>query len=318
MRGAAIGRRGLAALLGFGLLAGCGGNEGPTAPTTPIQPQPAPSGYTAGQTYFGRNHYVEYLAGEMPIVISAPHGGSLVPAEIPNRTWGETGTDTNTQDTARAVADALRARTGRPVHLVLCNLRRSKLDANREVAEAAQGNPFAIQAWTEYHGFIDAARQAISIRYGRGLYVDLHGHGHPKARLEIGYLLDAGDLGQSDTELDQSSMATQSSIRTLAVEADVPFSELLRGPTSLGGLLEGRGVPSVPSPSNPGPGADPYFNGGYSTARHGSQSGGPISGVQIECHYAGVRDTAANRAAFASALADVLAVYVNQHFRMAL
>jgi hypothetical protein len=153
---------------------------------------------------------------------------------------------------------------------------------------------------------------------GRRFYIGLHGHGHPKARLELGYLLDAGDLDRPDTELNQSSMAIQSSIRTLAGEAGVPFSELLRGPSSLGGLLEACGFPSVPGPVNPSPSSDPYFNGGYGTGRHGSQSGGPISGVQIECHSAGVRDTAASRAAFANALADALAAYFNLHFRMAL
>src|SRR5687767_11336325 len=34
----------------------------------------------AGTTYFGRNSYVEYIAGNIPLIISAPHGGVETPA----------------------------------------------------------------------------------------------------------------------------------------------------------------------------------------------------------------------------------------------
>lgn len=303
-------------LLGVALLAACGGKGNPTAPS-PIS-APATQVYIPGQTYFGRNNYVEYQAGALPVIISVPHGGSLAPAEIPDRTWGTTGNDTAALETGRAVAAALLARTGNPVHLIVCHLRRVKLDANRDVVEAAQGNVYAIQAWNEYHGFIEAARQAVTARSGRGLYIDLHGHGHAIPRLELGYLLTASDLDRPDAELNQGGWAANSSLRALAAETSVPFAELLRGPSSLGGLLQARGYPAVPSPATPTPGNDPYYSGGYSVQRHGSLQGGCISGVQIECHYPGVRDTAANRAAFASALADALSSYFGLHYRLSL
>lgn len=47
---------------------------------------PAPvSAFVPGQSYFGRNDYVEYIPGELPVVLSAPHGGSLEPEEIAPR-----------------------------------------------------------------------------------------------------------------------------------------------------------------------------------------------------------------------------------------
>lgn len=303
-------------LLGLALLAACGGKGNPAAPS----PAPAPTSqiYVPGQAYFGRNNYIEYQAGALPVIISVPHGGSLAPAEIPDRTWGTTGNDRAALETGQAIAAALLARTGNPVHLIICHLQRVKLDANRDVVEAAQGNVYAIQAWNEYHGFIEAARQAVSARSGRGLYIDLHGHGHALARLELGYLLTASDLNRSDGELNQGGWAATSSLGALAAETSVSFAELLRGPSSLGGLLQERGYPAVPSPATPAPGSDPYFSGGYSVQRHSSPQGGTISGVQIECHYQGVRDTAANRAAFAAALADALSVYLKLHFRLSL
>jgi N-formylglutamate amidohydrolase len=282
-----------------------------------LPPGTSSQAYAAGQTYVGRNAYVEFRAGDSPVIVSAPHGGALEPAEIPNRTFGTTVTDTATEELARALAAALQSRTGFEPSLVVCRLKRTKLDANREIGEGAQGNAWAEQAWNEYHGFVDAARAMAAGRHGRALLVDLHGHAHPQQRVEIGYLLAAADLNRPDAELDDPIWARQSSVRTLAAESGLRFSALLRGPSSLGGLIEGAGYPSVPGPAAPGPGGDPYFEGGYITRRHGSLDGGPVSAVQIETPYPGVRDTPAARARFADRLAGALVTYVSAHLRVA-
>ena len=57
-------------------------------------------------------------------------------------------------------------------HVVRCHLHRSKVDANRDLGEAAFGNADAGLAWKEYHDFIDKAKRSIT---GRVLYVDIHG-----------------------------------------------------------------------------------------------------------------------------------------------
>lgn len=264
----------------------------------------------SGTTYLGHLGFIEFIAGDGPVVLSAAHGGSLTPPEIPDRTVGVTVTDANTDPLARAMADALRTETGRHPHLVIVRLRRTKLDANREIVEAAQGRPLAERAWREYHGFIEAAKAAASAAFPRPFYVDVHGHGHAIPRLELGYLLTSANLDQPDATLNANpAFANASSIRGLAGGA-TPFAELLRGATSLGGRFAAEGYPSVPSPAMPSPGADPYFTGGYSTARHGGRNGGPVNGVQIEANFAGVRDTEANRLLFAAAAARVLAGFL--------
>ena len=48
---------------------------------------------------------------------------------------------------------------------------RTKLDPNREINEAAQGNELAMQAFDEFHGFITQAKNEIQ----RGIVFDLHG-----------------------------------------------------------------------------------------------------------------------------------------------
>ena len=262
-----------------------------------------------GQSYIGRNGYTEYFPGEIPIILSAPHGGHLTPAEIPDRTEGTTVQDRNTVDLALRIREAIRARTGFYPHLILSHLDRIKLDPNREIVEAAQGDLEAERAWWEFQTFIDEAVQLVEDAFGEGLYIDLHGHGHEIQRLELGYLLSPNDLASANEVLSGSPFIDKSSFKALGLKAGVNFADLIRGPMSLGSLLESAGVPAVPSQNQPTPGGDPYFTGGYNSARHGSRDGGSVSGVQIECNYTGIRDTDENRQAFAGGLAEVLAAF---------
>ncbi len=272
--------------------------------------------YLPGEVYFGAQQYIEYQAGDLPIVLVAPHGGQLTPASIPDRTSGVTTQDRNTQEVVRLFASTLFDRTGHQPHIVINRLHRIKLDANREIGEAAQGNAAAATAWREFHEFIEAAKDAVVDGFGRGLYIDVHGHGHDIQRLELGYLLSAADLERSDALLDDTNLVGKSSIRALVGQSSAGFVALVRGAASMGGLLEPLGYPTVPSPNQPDPGGEPYFTGGYNTARHGSRDGGTISAMQIEMHFVGARDTEASRAAFAAALAEALEVYMAAHFQV--
>jgi N-formylglutamate amidohydrolase len=272
--------------------------------------------YQPGQSYFGRKRYVEYLAGDLPVIISTPHGGREQPDEIPDRSEGTFAFDTNTQELARAVVDELHARTGHWPHLIACRIHRRKVDCNREIVEAAAGNPLAEQTWHEFQGYIDAAQQAVVRDHGRGLYIDLHGHGHAEQRLELGYLHTAEQLVLDDAVLNASPYPSDSSLRAIAALGRVSYAELIRGPRSFGALMEQHGFLCSPSPSNPHPKA-PFFRGGYNTARHGRDAA-PLAGLQIETNSRGVRDTAANRVKFAKALASTLETFLQMHIGVSL
>jgi len=312
----------LAATIGF--LVACS-----NAPTPPIIP---PGPYTPGQSYFGKNNYTEYIAGDGPVILSAAHGGSLTPPQIPDRTdaaCGATATtaaDLNTRELVIAIQQAIHARSGKFPHVVINNLHRKKLDANRPVGEAACGNSEAQVAWLEFYAFMDTAKQAVANTSGKGWYMDIHGHGHAIERLELGYLLSAVELRQSDNALDAAANFEEaSSINTVSKdEIDETFSALLRGPNSLGSLYAANNFPAVPSSTDPFPQAgQQYLNGGFSTERNtcsvaagplGGQSGGPICGLQIEANLTGVRDTPANRARFAEVTATILETYLASHW----
>jgi hypothetical protein len=268
--------------------------------------------YIPGETYWGRNQYIEYIAGNLPIIISAPHGGYLKPEEIPDRTWGRTGHDTYSQEYARRVTDYLFEMTGRYPHVIINKLARIKLDANRDRYEAAQGNEWAEQAWDEYHGFIDDAKATVVAQYGRGHYFDFHTNDHADQWVEFGYGLTSYDLNRSDAALDSTTYKNRCYLKSLAYTPGISFPEIIRGTTSLGGLLQARGYKSVPSPSYPHPAGGGYWSGGYNAWRHGSKNGGTIDGTQVETYWAFARDS--ERDAYSRALAETILGFMAIHY----
>jgi hypothetical protein len=316
----------------IGMAISCGGVTNPPGSGGLGGPAFAiPAGpYTPGQSYFGRNNYIEYVAGNAPVIYSAPHGGALTPSEIPDRTASLCGgaatttTDLNTAELVRAMQARHFARFGTYPHIIINHLARRKLDANRTAEEAACGDAEAIIALDEWHDFIDVAKGAVVQASGRGWYMDMHGHGHSVQRLELGYLLTGAQLDLSNASLDaNAAYEDTASMRTISESAPPSFSAVLRGASSLGTLYANNGFPSVPSATDPGPDGDSYFSGGDNTRRHtcgaeatayGGTTAGNICGVQIEANYAGVRDNATNRDRFGDATAAALEQYLATHW----
>ena len=275
--------------------------------------------YVPGQVYFSAGGYVEYRCGDLPLVISVPHGGALVPNDIPDRTCNDPvfAVDANTVELGYAIDSVYAAHEGCRPHVVICHLARRKLDANRDLEDGACGDPQAVQAWSDFHAYIESAKEQVSASAGKGFYLDLHGHGHTVQRLELGYLLYEDELALDDATLNTSTYIDYSSIRALALtnELGLSHASLLRGPQALGTRLADRGYPAVPSQQDPFPLAgQPYFSGGYNTVRHSSYQGGSIDGVQVECNFAGVRDNALNRARFADSLRVAMNVFLGDHY----
>lgn len=302
----------------------------PSPPTLPSPPAPEPTGAPAGPFAVGvrvtdPDGWVEYVPGDMPLLIIAPHGGLLQPnglavrncavisATIPGSDCS-TGNDEQTQDLARRIVEAMVLRTGARPHLLVNLLHRNRLDANRDRAEATGSNAALDRTWVWFHAFADSAKARMAATAGRGLVLDVHGHGHPGPRIEWGYLLGRSVLNSPDSLLD--GHATASSLRRLAQDtrARVGFAALIRGPESLGGLVQEAGYAGVPSPGQPGPGGEDYFTGGYNTARHGSRDGSAMDAIQLEAQRPGLRDTPENRARFATALAGALDAYLRRHY----
>ena len=275
--------------------------------------------YIPGNTYYDSTGFVEYRAGNLPIIISAPHGGDLEPDTIPDRDC--VGCVTIKDTWTLAIADGLYnefdTQTECYPHVIINLLHRVKFDANRNISEAANGNATVEKAWRGYHAFIDSAKNKIELDYNRGLFLDLHGHGHTIQRIELGYLLSGTELSLSDSIINSSELVEESSIRTLVGDniQNNDHSNLLTGNASLGTLLTNKGFPSVPSLTDPFPmNNEPYFSGGYNTQRHGSRDNeGPIDAIQIELNQE-IRFDAFNRMQLIDSLTSTINQYFNIHY----
>jgi hypothetical protein len=219
------------------------------------------------------------------------------------------------------ISDAFLEIFGRRPYCIFNNLHRSKMDANRDLPEAAEGNVEASQAWGKFQHYISKASSSVSHHCGRGIYFDVHGQAHQEQWIEWGFLLTKGQLDDNnDAELDSDRIfRDKSSIRTLAnnkTSGVVPsFADIIRGPRSIAGLLS-SGYRSVPSPQFPGPSGGGYFSGGYNTQHHGSLNGGVMDGIQMEVNsHLRINDAEARRT-FTRAFAKAVGVFMMERYRI--
>jgi N-formylglutamate amidohydrolase len=126
--------------------------------------------------------------GALPVILSAPHGGTKdVPGVAPRKgeglpTGGSgffTGRDTNTEELAHAVSAAIEKKMGKKPYLVVAKFHRKYIDANRppEIAyEEAKAKP----TYDVYRQALAAYCRDVKKAYGRGLLLDIHGQGAMK------------------------------------------------------------------------------------------------------------------------------------------
>ncbi len=271
--------------------------------------------YSPGESYFGRNSYVEYRAGNLPLIFSSGHDGLLTPEEMPPEV-SSTLRDINCNPQTLAVADEIFQRTGRHPHVVLGHVNRARVNMNISLA-SHQGYKHAQQAWCEYHEtFVRDSIDAAVAEFGFALYFDMHGHAHEINRLELGYLVSATELDEADDTFNLPGFGWRSSVTSMMLR-NPGFTprDVVRGPKSVGTLFNEHGVPAWPSAQFPHINGAPYFNGGHTTRIHSLRP--EVDVIQIESHWS-PRSNATNRANFATAFARVLQVYMQHHYGFSL
>lgn len=262
--------------------------------------------------------YIEYLEGNMPLVISIPHDGEAMPDAIPERpcTQCSKNRDIHTIEIGRTIREQVYKNTGYYPYIIINHLHRTRLDPNRNIDLAAGGNILAEKAWHEFHNYIDSAIYKVERDFGKGLYIDLHGHRHSIERIELGYLLTAEELRLDDDFLNDEAFFEYSSLRHLinANLDSLTYTELIRGEKSFGTMLENSGYACVPSSAHPYPlEGEPIFSGGFNTNKHSSVSGGKVDGIQVEIDLE-LRKDPARRKELGKALAGVLTEYIKAHY----
>lgn len=273
--------------------------------------------WMAGKIYTDPENWTEFRVGNIPIIISVPHGGNIILDSVPDRTCPDAITvkDNNTRELALEIETEFVKQYGVRPYLIICNLARKKIDQNREIELATCGNNLMRKPWNAFHDYIDTAIALATKQFGKCLYIDLHGHGHPVQRLELGYLLKESDLQEFTSDNDVEHFANKSSLKNFMSinKQNNNFKTLLIGANSFGTLMANEGVPAIPSQQDIAPKeGEKYFNGGYNTSRYTSSKYPNCFGWQIETNYKGVRDIK-GIPVFARAFVKVIPQYLKLH-----
>ena len=247
--------------------------------------------------------------GNLPIIIVVPHGGALIPPNLPvihNR-----GVDNGSFETSHLLYDSIIQHTnGCFPHMIISHLHPSVMNPVREIDTAAGTNVDARNAWYDFHNLIDTAKYNITNTWGAGHYFEMHGNGHSDMWTEVG-------LGVSKTYLNGSdslilSRVGYSTVKNLCTNGGGDFLDIIKGPYSLGGLLDNKGWNSVPSPSNPSPGTGGFFYAGWNTWKHGSRYSGVIDASHVENYYVFMQTN--NRNQYANDLSTSIIEFMNIHY----
>eukprot|EP01084_Bolivina_argentea_P076751 139129_1 len=217
-------------------------------------------------------------------------------------------------------------------HLVLSNLHRSKLDPNREIFEAAQGNAKSIKAWKEINlKWVPQAAQRNKDRcdFG-GLVLDIHGQAKNNYS-HIGYKL--GWKSSSNYVINDSILTDNHlngiSIKSLIEGKDgATITDAVRGIKSFQYYLDQElagtvndfdtiplrdGTFMAPSPTSSN---FYYYAGGHSLSLFGSQNSSSITdAIQIEIPGQIRWNTgSADRDIFCNSLANAITNYVEEWY----
>jgi hypothetical protein len=215
--------------------------------------------------------YVE--RGDLPIILSAPHGGRLPVPGAGVRTGknilipkGVKNTftmafDGNVDKIALTLADDIQKRTGHRPYVVIAYFSRRFVDANRGPEEGYEDDA-GEKVWNEYHDAIKAARLEILHRFNRrGCIFDIHGNG-------VGpWVVIRGTANWT---------SDQHIVEEFGKDA-------ITGPHGLLGPLGAdptyKMIPPLDRPDDP---EYAKLNGGYITREYGSYQGGTFDAVQLE------------------------------------
>ena len=284
-------------------------------------------------------NYVSYRTGNLPIIISVPHGsttkgGTVNGVELVKREKSttkddnscdsgfSTALDSRTMTLATLIEKAIYRKTGKYPYMVIATQSRTYIDFNRhkECAIPYIDGAYATAneiSYDTYHGLATEASAEIEKNFGAGILFDIHGHGHSVQQVEIGYLTKSYELAETDeTLMADEGYVKHSSIYSLAKnnKNNLSFVDLIRGEFSFGDYLFRAGLACVPYSGKLSPGTSTYYNGGYITKSQGSrdESGGTVDAIQLEF---GSTARASDRlAATAEAAATAIIEYVKKHY----
>ncbi len=262
------------------------------------------------------NDYIIFRKGNIPLLLVAPHGGDLKPQWIENRDCeGAVITqDQYTLGIALQIENELRKKAYQP-YIVYAKIHRVKVDLNRSLETSHCEDDSSNDLWREFHQQVESYRNEIVQKYNRGLMIDIHGHGHPNQRIELGYLLSSEQLRSLSTNGSLENSLTSINSLVNNHPENISLNELIIGENSLGTLLSLAGFPSVPSAQDPAPNlGDPFFSGGSNTKLYGSKTRSGVDAIQLELNRQNLRQESEDRILFSKNFAAIILSYLQHHY----
>lgn len=212
----------------------------------------------------GHSALVRAVDGELPLIISAPHGGGEpVPGVAPRRGIGLKDfwphPDAYTLELAEELATAIYNELGARPFTVIALFHRQAIDANREPEDAFE-SPAAAPHYKAYHSALRRACDVVSARFGGGVLIDLHGQSTTINAIYRGTC---------------QGLSCQNLLRKHG-------SAALTGPSSFFGVLAAKGYQILPRSFGSGIGTETQFRGGFTCTTYGTQRQPLIDSIQLE------------------------------------
>lgn len=287
----------LAVVLSFSILLNCGSTPQPTktpGTSAPI-PKSAPQGVSSdsvgqpkGLSFADVKYdkFTHYQRGDLPIIISAPHGGKKEIPGVSDRVSGVTVLDSHTREVALALNDELIKKFGKRPYLVVADFTRKHVDANRPSGEAYE-NSAAGTIYDFYHGRVREFVDEIKSKFkDKSILLDIHGQAASSTTIFRGT---------------RNSKTVKKLIERAGINGFI-------GPTSVLGYLANKGYTVEPRDATTR--ENPHFVGGFIVENYGSHNDNGIDAIQMELGLA-LRSTNANR--FIKDLADAIKIYYDAH-----
>ncbi len=240
---------------------------------------------------FVNSDLVEVGEGDLPIVITAPHGGTnAIPGAVERTDKSLPGfvtvTDTRTDSLAREAALEVEKCFGKKPWVVIAKFSRKYADVNRPMKYGAESDA-AREQHKLYHEAVRHAVDSVRAKFGKGILVDIHAQAADK---EIVY------------------RGTQN-LKSLGQVSD----DELSGKKSFLGVLEKLGVKITPDTSHARDKEHPKFNGGHTVQTYGLGQADGIFAVQLEFggSYRSAKEIPETAKKLAAAMKSHVAAFLN-------
>lgn len=228
--------------------------------------------YQTNQIYYSKDYLVEFHVGNMPLIITVPHGGYKFISTYPIRNQEdfifsiETNTDNNTLQLALELKQKIFQSTGKYPYIIISNIPRSQVEFNRHIHQKNNSKSYATNetpladTWFDFYHFINLSIYLIEKTFTNHIILDLHGHGRDNNDyqmmtpsglqtikgdfIHLGYLLSSNNLIQI---FNKKITDIKFSTYNLYSKSKLSLYEYFYNNNSFGSFLHQHGLKTFPS-----------------------------------------------------------------------